>query len=301
MIKKEIPMIQFSLLRRGLAAACAVIMAVSLSACGASKDDASQKIALLEQENAQLKAQIAELQQQLSSRDFGSLESWSLEATGTGSEASALIRFTAVPTAFEAGQSVSLLVLLEGGEAARQACDWDGQRYIASVSLTPADGYSYYCVLTDSAGADTQILLSSPEEPTKPLVTYLASSLESYGNVYLDNVEITGSEISIGFVSAQIQPPLITPDGNPIQARNACLLWLHNGQTLDSIPLELTDGETGGSYAAAVSDLKLALPKLKEDDQLELQLRAELSDGTTLIADGGAWFCRDGSLDMIVG
>lgn len=295
-------MMQSTLLRRGTALACSLMLAVAITGCGNSqKDDSAQKIAALEQENAQLKAQIAGLQQQLSSRDSGGLESWTLDATGTSPDSPADIRFSAVPAAYTAGQTAELLVILEGNEAARAVCDWDGQRYCASVILSPADGYSFYCVLTGAAGAQEQILLSSPEDPAQPLVTYLASSLEPFVDVYIDSAEVSGSTLTVGYLSALVQPPMITPDGKPILPQSAELLWQHNGQVLERIPLTLTEGEAPGYYAATVSELKLTLPKLEKDDQLELQLHSILSDGSSLKADGASWLFREGALEMAVG
>lgn len=294
-------MIRSAFLRRGLAAACSLLLALSVAGCGASKDDSAQKIALLEQENTRLKAQVAELQQQLASRDTGILESWTLDVTGTDPDTPAAVYFTAVPAAPASGQSAVLLAELDGQEAGQAVCDWDGTRYSAFLSLNPADGYSYRFVLTDSSGASEQLLLSSPEDPVKPLATYLASGLQSYGDVAIDGAEFSSDTLTLDYLSAVIQPQMITPDGTAILVQSAQLHWLHNGQLLKQLPVQLSEGEAAGYWTATVSGLVLPLPALQEGDQLELQLCAALSDGSELIADGAGWICHNGQPEMIVG
>lgn len=143
-----------------------------LAGCSRNTQALQEEVDRLKQENTALLETIDRLQEQLSALQSTALESWSLDARGTDDVLPAQVLFSARPFARPDGQKAQLLVMLEGKEVARADCLWDGESYTASVSLQPEDGYGYYCLLSDGTEAAEQILLSTPDSPAAPKLTY---------------------------------------------------------------------------------------------------------------------------------
>lgn len=277
-----------------------LLLSLLLTGCGGNTKDYEAEILRLREENNTLQAQVESLQEQLNQLKTTRLESWTLEARGTGEEEPASITFTARPSAHEEGQKAELLVTREGQEAARIPADWDGELFRASLALPPQDGYGYYCVLTTADGAVDQTALTTPDDPVLPKLTYLASSLKSYASALVQEPKIDKDQITLD-VTAAVQTPLLTQDGNPVTVEQTRLLWLLEEETLTEIPVELEEGETEGSFVGAVRDVTLPVPELEEGSTLRLVFSARLSDGRTLTAEAASWTEADGELEDAVG
>lgn len=277
-----------------------LLLSVILTGCGGNTKDYEAEILRLREENNALQAQIGSLQDQLNQLKNTRLESWTLEARGSGEEEPASIAFTARPSAHEEGQQADLLVTREGKEEVRIPASWDGELFRASLTLPPQDGYGYYCVLTSADGAVDQTTLTTPDNPVLPKLTYLASSLKCYASALALDPKIDKNQITLD-VTAAVQTPLLTQDGNPVTVEEVRLLWLLEDETLSEIPMELEEGETEGSFVGAARDVTLPVPGLEDGSTLRLLLSASLSDGRTLTAEAASWTETDGELEDAVG
>ena len=99
---------------------CAMLVLSACSKDGSADATLEQQIAALTQENTALKEQIDVLTRQLESIQNAVLTDWDLTATATADRNDAVITFSAVPAVAPEGQTVSLVVLLNGEEVSRQ-------------------------------------------------------------------------------------------------------------------------------------------------------------------------------------
>ena len=270
-----------------------------LAGCSRNTQALQNEVNRLKQENTALLETIDQLHEQLSALQSTALESWSLDARGSDDASPAQVLFSARPFARPDGQKAQLLVTLEGKEVTRADCLWDGESYTASVTLLPEDGYGYYCLLSDGTEAAEQILLSTPDSPAAPKLTYLAGSLETYANALTQNLTVQDGVIGAD-VAVAIQTPLISSDGNPVSLVLAKLSWQQEDQVLSEEALNLQEGETEGSLTGYVS-LQLEVPPLEDGTAIDLVLTAELSDGRVLTAVAGSWTAQEGQLESSVG
>ena len=60
-------------------------------------------------------------------------------------------------------------------------------------------------------------------------------------------------------------------------------------------------GESAGSYELTLEDVTFDMPKMKDDDQLDLWLEVTLSNGEAITSNGGSWFYSDDALNLMVG
>lgn len=270
-----------------------------LAGCSGDSQSLQSEVDRLKRENTALQETIAQLQEQLSALQSTALESWTLDARGTDEESPAQILFTARPLARQEGQTAQLLVTLDGAEIAKETCQWDGEAYTAEMSLLPEDGYGYYCLLTGETGETEQVLLSTPDSPTVPKLTYLAGSLAAYANALAENVAVQENAIGAD-VTVAVQTPLLSADGNPVVLVLAKLRWQREDQVLSEQILDLKEGETEGSLTGQFT-ARLENPPMEDGTAIDLVLTAELSDGRVLTSVAGSWTARDGRLDSSVG
>lgn len=284
--------------------ALVLVLAMVMAGCGSKTEDVNtpeQQIAALKQENEQLRSQIDTLTHQLESLQSAILTDWSLNALASSDRTAATITFTAVPASESEGQTLSLIVNLNGLEAESVPCTMDGSRYTATVELPAADGYSFYCLLTGPTGTMQQIPLITPDNPGNGSLINLGSSLSAYCSLFVDKWNYNDGKLTVENAYVQAQMPVISTGGDNMTPSSAALVFLHNGQELERKELTLNDGEGDGSFEATISGLSFATPKLEEDHQLDLQLVITLSDGSTLSYDGCSWFVADGSLNPVMG
>ena len=284
--------------------ALVLVFTMVMAGCGSKTGDADtpeQQIAALEQENELLRAQIETLTRQLESLQSAILTDWSLNALATSDRTAATITFTAVPASESEGQTLSLIVNLNGLEAESVPCTMDGSRYTATVELPAADGYSFYCLLTGPTGTTQQIPLITPDDPGDGSLVNLGSSLSAYCSLFVDKWDYSDGKLTLENAYVQAQMPIISTGGDNVTPSSATLVFLHNGQELERKELTLDAGEGDGSYEATISGLSFSTPKLEEDHHLDLELVITLSDGSTLSYDGCSWFVSDGALNPVMG
>ena len=285
--------------------ALVLVLAMAMAGCG-SKTEAEegtpeQQIAALKMENEQLRAQIESLTRQLESLQSAILTEWNLSALASADRTAATITFTAVPASEAEGQTLSLIVNLNGLEAESVPCTMDGSRYTATVELPAADGYSFYCLLTNSAGTKQQIPLITDDDPGDGSLVNLGSSLSAYCNLFVDTWNYDNGKLTLDNAFVQAQMPVISTGGDNVTPSGAVLVFLHNGEELERKEITLETGEGDGSYEAIISGLSFTTPKLEEDHQLDLELSITLSDGSTLSFNGCSWIVSDGALNPIMG
>lgn len=275
------------------------VLCLLLAGCAGDGRALQDEVDRLKQENTALQQTIDRLEEQLRALQSTALERWTLDARGTDTLSPATILFSARPYARQEGQTARLLVTLEGAEAAAADCLWDGEAYSAELTLLPEDGYGYYCLLTDEAGQTEKILLSTPDSPAAPKLTYLAGSLTAYASALAENVTMEGSTIGAD-VAAAVQLPLLSADGEPVALVLAKLRWQREDAVLSEQILDLREGETEGSLTGTLR-AGLEAPSLEDGGTIDLVLTAELSDGRVLTCVAGSWTALDGRLESSVG
>ena len=190
--------------KRILAFACALlaaVLAVTAAGCKADTSEYEKRISELEAENAALRAQIDTLSAQLGDAGGLYLSDWDLSASIWEGSGGADITLTATPAAFRDGMTAEFLVYLDSQIASSTSCSWDGTSFTAKAKLPVADGYSYFCILSDNAGETSQILLSSPESPVEDSLVYLQTSLTAYCNLFLGDWSVQDGRLMIGYAS----------------------------------------------------------------------------------------------------
>ena len=274
-------------------------LGLALTGCGGNTQEYETEIRQLREENNALTQQVQQLQAQLNQMQYTRLESWNLEARGAGVDSPAEITFSARPEAYEEGLRAELMVTCDGSEATRTPCSWDGEAFQAAVTLQPRDGYGYYCILTTQEGTEEQAALTTPDKPTLPKLVFLKSSLESFVSAYVSDQRMDKGQITVD-VTASVQLPLLTADGNPVSVSQASLRWMLDGTLLNEAALELTDGETEGSFSGTVAGFTQTCPELVEGSTLQLFVDARLTDGSLLSCEAASWTgTEDGPEDAV--
>lgn len=276
----------------------AAVLVMALAGCGANDD----RIAELEAENAELKAQVDTLTAQLES--YGNtlgLASCDLEATSWSSANGATVTLTAVPLNYEEGQTAFFSIWLEGEEVESVACTWDGTSYTAAADLNAADGYCYYCILFGADGAQAEVDVNTPIHPINEDLINMETALNSYCYVMVESSELSGNTLTITGGYAQAQTPRITLSGDEVTCSGAVLILEFNGEEVSRQEAALEETEVENCYEADIAGLAFEIPAMEDDQQLDLHLEVALSDGQILTAPGGSWFYTGGELLLAVG
>lgn len=285
-----------------------VLMAASLMLCGcganteASADDSAARIAALEQENAQLKAQVESLTAELGRMNQeAALQDWALEAAAWADGNGATVTFTASPVSYVEGMKAALSVRMGDLEAESTNCVWDGTVFTGSVDLSAADGYGYYCILTGANGVQTEVELNSPANISNELLVNLGSNLSTYANLVVEDWEATASALNIksGYIQAQL--PRLAYNGAATEISGTALVLKLNSEEISRQDVALEAGEGDGSFEAAINGQSFSMPTLEDDYQLDLWLEVTLSTGHTVSVSGGSWYSNGGELQLVVG
>lgn len=272
----------------------AALLAATLAGCGGDGDN-SQMI-------AQLQLQIDELSARVEALEMRSgLKSWDLTAAAWSSSNGATVTFTAEPAAYQEGQSLQIMAILDGQQIDRVDCSWDGKQYTAQLDLNAADGYGYYCILTAPDGSRVQTALSTPESPVIDAVVNISTALSSYCNMIVDTWDRNGEQLTVTAGYVQVQLPRITADGSTAELAGAELILKKAGQEVSRLPLTLPEGEGENSYELVLTDASFDIPEMQDDQQLDLHLVVNLSDGQVLTTTGCSWIYNAGELFLVVG
>ena len=279
---------------------CALL---ALSACQkeAPTNDYEQQIAALTQENAALKEQIDVLTRQLESIQNAVLTDWDLSATASSDRNSAVLSFSAVPAVAPEGQTVSLVVLLNGFEAESVQCAAQDGTYYGTLTLPAADGYSYYCLITNPNGAQQQIPLITEENSEDRTLIDLSASLYGYCHLMVEDWSFEGTTLTVNSAFFQAKLPMLSQNGSAVTAQKAELVLLHNGKEVSRQALTLAAGEAEGTFESQISAITFTTPALDDDHQLDLVLEITLSAGDPLTNNSCSWYYIDGGLTMVVG
>jgi len=273
---------------------------VTAAGCGAKEDDSAGRIAELEQENATLRSQIAELEAKLNTmQQRAALQTWTLDAEAWADGNGATVTFSAIPQNYAEGQRAALSVRMNDLEAESTNCVWDGSAFTGSVELSAIDGYSYFCILTSADGSQDEIELNSPSNVTNDTLVNLGSSLTAYANLIVEDWSSDDDKLTMSSGYIQVQLPRLTSTTPSVSSSS--LILKCNGEEVERQALTLPAGEGEGSYELALSDTVFSMPEMEDDYQLELQLEVILSSGSTISVSGGSWYYNGGELTLVVG
>ena len=227
----------------------------------------------------------------------GSLQSWELNASVWSSSNGATVTLNAQPRAHENGQGASFVVRLEGKEVENVSCSWNGTYYTASVDLEAADGYEYECILFPPQGIGEYYSLSDAYDS----LVYMKRSLDAYCNLYISDFKDDDGKFTVTAGWASVQLPQLTTAGTQIGFQKAQLIFMLNGETVESKDIDLPQGEGQGSFESSLSSISFTMPQMEDDYQLDLMLVVTLTNGEELSANGGSWFYNNGELKMAAG
>ena len=284
--------------KRVISLILAVLMLATLTACGGDAD----RIAQLEAENAALKAQVAELTTKLEhAASSASLSQWHFDAYAWSSNNGVSVTFTGTPVSYAEGQKARFSAWLEGELVAEEDCTWDGTNFVGTLDLNAADGYCYYCTITDETGNTTEVELNTPKNPTDETLIDMETSLTAYCGMMVEDSDFEGSTLTIVSGYAQVQLPKIGQTVEDVTCTGGRLVLEYAGQEVARFDLTLVPGESADRYAAEIAGIQFTIPSMKDDEQLDIRMEVTLSDGQVLTTAGGSWFFNDGELYLVVG
>ena len=261
----------------------------------------SKETVQLKEENAALKAQVADLTARLAVlENKPSLEGCTLTGSAWSSNNGATVTVTAVPSAYDETHTAALSVQLNGTEVQFVPCEWNGTAYTASVDLEAANGYGYYFIITTADGVPTRMELNSPSNITDDTLVYMETALSAYADLKIDDWGEQDGKLVLKSGFAQVQMPRLTADGETAYAGSQLVLK-YNGEEVQRQSIKLPDGEGIGRYKLALSNISIGLPELQEDGILQLWLEATLTNGQTVEHCGCTWTYFDGTLTPSVG
>ena len=188
-----------------VALVCALAaLALSALSLASIPEDQIHLIDDLYEKNAQLQGRVEELEGKLDQLMTAvSLQSWTLDVAPWPDSTGADVTLSAIPSAYQSDFRAEFIVMLDGNQVVRQACQWDGGAFVATVRLDAADGYSYYCNLTTPAGSQ-KLPLTGPNSDDAGAVVYLSSSLSAYCNMVVNNwTENSGESLTLTDAYAQ--------------------------------------------------------------------------------------------------
>ena len=187
------------------------------------------------------------------------LASWEMIPTTWSSPNGATVTLSAVPTRYADGDSARFVVRLEGEEVASVPCSFENGCYTASADLNAEDGYCYYVVLTSGSGESLEVAVNTPAEPTNDAFINMATALNAYCNVMVDNSSFSNGTLSITEGSAQIQLPRITNPDETITCKDAVLSIQYNGEIIDKQTLKLGEPDDDRCYTLDLSGLNFSI------------------------------------------
>ena len=279
--------------KRLFAGLLAIVMALTAAACSkkteptVSTESETPAPTTASQENAGRELSLTEV---------------SFSVTTWSSPNGATVNLTAVPNEHAKGDSAEFVVRLDADTVASVPCEWKDNAYVASAELNGADGYGYYVIITGKDGSIAEIPVNTPEEPVDEALVNLASYLQSYCTLTLNDAALEGDNLTILSGYALVQAPRITENSDNVACAQASLVLTLDGQEIASVPLTMAPGETDRSYDSTITDMSFTIPgDLSDGQQLMLRLDAVLTNGQTLTAQGGSWTAQNGVVANAVG
>lgn len=198
--------------------------------------------------------------------------------------------------------NVEFVVRQGDADVCNARCTWEDGNLIAEAELNAADGYSYFVILTPADGSTpTEVALNTTENPVSSSLVNLASALNSYCNVIIEDSEIAGSTLTITAGSVEIQAPQITDDGKEIACTEVSLVLSMDGEELTRTNVEAQASEVPGGFEADLSGTNFSIPAMEQEGQIVLVLHVKLSNGQELTCEGASWTYMDGQMVSTVG
>lgn len=283
-----------------------MIASLMIFTVGCSSEDANAesaaRIAELEQENAELQAQVEALTAEIDRMtQKAMLQDWTMDAKVWSDGNGATVTFSASPINYVDGLRAALSVRMGDLEAESTNCVWDGAVFTGSVELSAADGYSYYCILTNLDGSQEEIELNSPQNMTNETLVNLGSNLSAYANLVVEDWEATATTLNIKSGYIQVQMPRLTFNDMTASVVKSALVLKLNNEEVSRQDVALSVGEGENSFEAAITGNSFTMPAMEDDYQLDLWLEVELNTGSTISVSGGSWYSSDGELQLVVG
>lgn len=288
--------------RRPFVLLMALVLALSMAACGEKEAPIDpQYVAQLEQKVIDLQAQVDSLSKELDEMARNAvLKDYSMKAIARSDSSGALVDITAVPMAHRDGQTALFTVTLDGEQIISQEAIWTGEAYTATLDLDAADGYGYYCILTEADGTEKQAVLATVDNPVYDTCIYLASGLNPYCNMFVKNWTYDEEALTLSSGFIQLQLPRIVSDKGLGYSSSELVLQL-NGEEIQRQSVTLPQGEGEGSYELPLTDITFDMPEMEDDYQLDLWLNVTLTDGSVLTQSGCSWTYNGGDLSISVG
>ena len=269
---------------------------------GEAAAEAEARIAALEEEKAALQQQLDDLTAEMDRmKQKAALQGWDLDAQAWADGNGATVTFTATPVNYVEGLRAALSVRMGDLEAESTNCVWDGNAFTGSVELGAADGYSYYCVMTNLDGSQTEVELNSPESVTNEMLVNLGSSLSAYANVIVEDWSAANGAMVLKAGFVQVQMPRLTFNNMSASVSQANLILQLNGDEIGRQAITLEAGEGSESFEATISDISFPMAAMEDDYQLNLWLEVSLNTGVTMTVSGGSWYSNNGELQLVVG
>ena len=283
------------------AAAAAAVLTASLAGCGKEESAVNPEyVEQLESECVDLRNQNQDLENQLGDLEQTVvLKSYTLKAQSNAAGDGAVVAITAAPMRYEEGQKAVFRVSLDGQEIATEEAVWDGSAYTGSVELKAEDGYAYECILTQANGSENSIVISSPEVPLYESCVFLASSLNAYCNLFVEDWVKSDNKLVLTTGYAQVQLPKI--GGQSVSYSSSDLVLKQGDAEIGRVPVEMPQGEAEGSYEIVLQEITFDMPELEDGQSLDLWLEVNLEGGSALTYNGCSWFMNQGELTLVVG
>ena len=202
------------------------------------------------------------------------------------------MRFGFEPKVRRENEEAYLIVGMGGVELEKITCLWDGSRYVATVSQTPGNGFTYTFRLVGENGFQDQNLLR--EDFTD--VDYISNT---YDNIrfHIDSAHPKYSQMQKGehsWLDVELKTytydaPILTPRIFPAEGKGykaVDIVLRHNEKVIwQESYLDAVQKLTGTHWIsrdALYPDISVDLPELEYGDKLTLYLHAELMDGTCI-------------------
>ena len=220
--------------------------------------------------------------------------SWELEPEVWADGAGADITLTAVPANYTEGMTAQLNVCF-GQEVNAVQCQWNGKAFVATASVPAEDGYTYILVLDGE-----EVELASPANPAAYVPVYLASSLNYNCTLMINDWTSETDVLKLLDAHLQVNMPMLSTDGGA-KIQNAALVMRLGTEEVVRKNVTMVAGEGEGSFELTLQNFDLTLPKMKENDQVDLWLEVTLSDGQILLSAASSWYLGEGGLYLVAG